>query len=343
MRQTTLIGLAVVTAAALGAAIALPPAGSDAGLPAQPPSPTLLLPDLGSWSTAIDTVKITGATGTTTLDRTASGLWTIAEKGGYPATQPVAPLIDGLAHLKAVAPKTALPDLYGRLDVGGPGSGDAQSSLVTLSGAGHHLALILGKQHANALSGAEDGIYVRRPDAAQSWLATPALQVSSDPLTWIDQTIYLLAPAEIRSIALTGAGGTLMLTRDKPAETLRIADLPAGAKPKSADPGSDVLTAAQALDLADAMPAATLKAVSDGSVQIQGFDGLSLDLTLMTASGGTWIMVASNGGMDGAAIAKRTAGWAYRLRDDAAKTLRTRLADLLDAGSAKPAPAASPN
>ena len=76
---------------------------------------------------------------------------------------------------------------------------------------------------------------MRRPDELQAWLVRGQVEISADPVEWMERELLNIAPERIREITIEKAG-------DKPVRVFKkepndkdfmLADLPKGAKLKS--------------------------------------------------------------------------------------------------------------
>jgi hypothetical protein len=344
MRTTTLIALAVVTVPVFAAAVFVPAPGGtrSAGVATGP-----VFPGLGNKIATAARLTVTGANGTVTLAHTGAAAdgtgWVLADKGNYPVEPAtIRPILTSLAALKTVEPKTERPKLYDRLDLADPGKGSEAKSVVLADGSGADLAKLIVGRRRYGLTGGDDGLYVRRPGDPQTWLASPAFDLPSDALSWIDRTLVDIDAEKIKSVGLApAAAGARPLTfaRDKAADKLAVQDLPKDAKLKSDNPGSDLAAAFRYLDLTDVEPAAALTAAPVATAHVETFDGMALDVTLVDQDNATWVKFAAKGTGDAAKsadeITRRTGGWAYKIPDARVKTLETKLADLLAPPPAK--------
>ena len=271
MRSTTLIALTIVTIPVFAAAVFVPvPGGTTIASIATAP----VLPGLKDKIASAAKMTVVGTGGTVTLERKGPAAkageapvdgWTLADKGGYPVDPAtVRPILSALLDLKTVEPKTERPKLYDRLDLGTPGDKGSEAKSIELTDAsGADLAKLIVGRRRYGLTGTDDGIYVRKPDDAQTWLAAPAFDLPADTLSWIDRKLVDIEADKIKSISLTpGAAGSkpLVFARDKPEDKLAVQDLPKDFKLKSDNPGSDVAPAFRYLDLTDVKPASAVTA-----------------------------------------------------------------------------------
>jgi hypothetical protein len=342
MRQSTVIGLAVVTVPLALLALLLP-AGTQTAAPAT--QPEKLFPELQGKIGAAAKLTVTGPDGSVTIERTATEPpaagkvpadgWTLPDKGGYPVqAATIRPILGGLVQLQTVAPATARPALYDRLDLSPPGKGSEARSVTLADASGHELAqLVVGKRNDDPLGQGSDGIYVRKPDTPQTWLAKPPITLPSDALQWIDRKIVDIDTDTVKDVRLTPADGKpLEVSREKAADKLEIKDLPKDAKLKSDTAANDIAAGFRYLDLDDVRPATQITDKPVATAHLDTFDGLSADLMLTKHDNGTWVTVSASG--TGAAqkqadeINQRTKGWAYKIADARATTLESTLADL---------------
>src|SRR4029077_14308521 len=99
-------------------------------------------------------------------------------------------------------------EFYQRLDVEDPGSG--KSTLVTLKDkSGATLAeMIIGKRRFDRLRTGTDGLYVRKLDDTQAWLARGSLEFSDQLSSWLDRRILDIPEKRIAKATLAQPDGT---------------------------------------------------------------------------------------------------------------------------------------
>ena len=158
---------------------------------------------------AVGRITLTAPAGTITLVRETGDRWSALERYGYPVDRKrVRDLVVALADMRLIERKTAQPERYGRLQVEAPDADKAQSQLVRLETAdGKVLAeAIIGKERYRLTGTEPTGTYLRRPDEAQSWLASGGVQIEQEVARWLDGEIVQLDPAAIRRIEIERAG-----------------------------------------------------------------------------------------------------------------------------------------
>jgi hypothetical protein len=336
MKVKGLIGLLLVTAVAVIVAVLVSYQGSASNT--DPLIGTVVLPDMRARLGDVTRVTLIHGAAKTTLRRQGDR-WVIEEKSGYPADQAkVAQAVRGLADLRYVEPKTRKPELYARLEVEDAGKKDAKSTLVTVSDDKGTLLgeIIAGKRQVDLLGGGTDGIYVRKPGDAQSWLARGTLELADDSTEWLDRGILDVPHEKVKEMVLIQPDGSrLDIAHDKPEATLALKGAPADAKLKSDTVLVEPTTALASLTLSDVRPAAELPVPEDGvsRAEITTFDGVTFKLALLDKDGKSWARIEVGGGTGDAAkeaqaLDAKLKPWVFAIPDYKAKALRTKLSDV---------------
>lgn len=334
MKSWRLLALVAVTVAAVMAAVVLSvgpsgPAGDRA-------AGTAVLPGFAQAAEQADHVVLVHGDQRITLAKQGDK-WGVDEKSHYPVDGgKLRQLFLGLAELRYVEPKTKKPELYPRLEVEDAGKPGSKSTLVTVSGdkGGVLAALILGQRRTDALGGGVDGIYVRKPEDAQSWLARGTLELPSDITAWLDRKLIDVGEDKIKEAVLTQPDGSkLEIARDKPADKLAL-KAPGDAKLKSEAALDQPAQALAALELADVRKADDMPFPPEGvsHARYTTFDGLTVDIDLFDKDGKHWARFKAQGTGDAektaAELNDKLQPWVYALLDYKAKLLTTKLADL---------------
>ena len=335
MQSRSLILLASATVVLVAIAIIVLASG-DRGVsraaPGQPAFPALAA-KLGDVASV--TVSRNGTTMTLIRDGDS---WLVAEKGSYPANAPkISQIVRAMADLTLVEPKTQKPDLYPRLEVEDPGNGKSALVAVKDKSGGDLAQAIVGKRRYDRLGAGNDGVYLRKPGEAQTWLARGTLDASGDPASWLDRQIIDISEKKIAKVTLTQPDGTrLVISRAAPDASFAVEDAPADAKFKSESTTSGPATALETLDLDDVKPAGELP-VPDKDVvtaSLTTFDGVILDLRLIERDKTNWIAISAAGSGSAEAEAKKVedkvSHWVYAIPAYKANLLKTKLADLLE-------------
>jgi hypothetical protein len=328
-----LLAGAAVSAAAAGISVAT----GERGLSPPPPGGKAA-PGLAERLADVARMRI--SRGAMTINFAAiAAHWAVVEKGNYPAAEErVRKLLVGLAELELVEPKTDRAELLPRLDLDDPASG--KSTLVAVQDkSGASLGeLIIGRRRPSGLGGdspgGDAGLYVRKGNTDQAWLARGSVDPSGDLLAWLDRRIIDLPAAQVASIVLSAPDGSaVVLTRSAPDSVFTIEGAPNAPDPRTAAALAGVLAA---LDLDDVEPAAKQPIPVDGAatVAFTGFDGTIVSARLSPPGAADWVALNATGSGDAAtALGANLARWSYRIPAERVKLLRTTLADLQPHGS----------
>lgn len=341
MKTTGLIGLLLASVVAVLVAV-LVSRGTGAPV-ADPQVAAPVLPEMSKRIGDVTRMTLVHGGDTTTLVRRGNA-WGVEEKGGYSADSgKLRQALLGLADLRYVEPKTRKADLYPRLEVEDAGQKGAKSTLVTLSDDKNALLgeVIIGKRRIDELGGGTDGIYVRKPGDAQSWLARGTLDVADTTQGWLDRKIVDIAADKVKEMILTQPdGSTLDIVRDTPEGKLSLKGAPADTKLRSEEALVEPTTALADLDLADVRPADAMPFPKEGlaRVEITTFSGLSVNIALLDKDGGHWARLEASGTGEAekraAELNAKFSRWVYGLSETKAKALQTKLSDLV--GPPKP-------
>ena len=260
------------------------------------------------------------------LERREQG-WVVPAKADYPADQGVVnKLLKALAEARKVEPRTANPELYGRLGLADKGEAEQRGVRLTLEQGEAPLQLLIGKP------GQQEGQLVRRADEAQSWLVSQRIELPASELEWLDRRVTAIPFAEVRELDLRHAGGErLTLARDKAEEAnLQVRDLPKGKRLAFDGAANGFGQFFADLRFADSVPLAQL-----------GFEGKpALEFSLTTFAGKTlkgrfygkadqhWLLLEQGSGLSASEVPGRS-DWAYRVEPYQYQSLARKLTDLL--------------
>lgn len=260
------------------------------------------------------------------LERREQG-WVVPAKADYPADQGVVNrLLKALAEARKVEPRTANPELYGRLGLADKGEAEERAVRLTLEQGEAPLRLLIGRP------GQQEGQLVRRADEAQSWLVSQRIELPASELEWLDRRVTAIPFAEVRELDLRHAGGErLTLARDKAEEAnLQVRDLPKGKRLAFDGAANGFGQFFADLRFADAAPLAQL-----------GFEGKpALEFSLTTFAGKTlkgrfygkadqhWLLLEQGSGLSASEVPGRS-DWAYRVEPYQYQSLARKLTDLL--------------
>lgn len=350
MKPKLLAGLAVVAVIAVGGAIAVTTSLRQS-TSAPEATQQRLFPEVVARADDIRAIVIASKDASVRLARDGDR-WTVPDKFNYAAaTDKVRKLLGGLAELRALEAKSSSPENYAFMEVENIDAANAKSVRIALQdGAGKDIvAVIVGKQRFAKSGTAGDGVYVRRADNAQAWLAQGRLSIERDMLAWLERKVTDVSRDRVRQTTVHGEK-TLVVERAKPDDKdFAIKDMPADRKVKSAWDVNSVGGAFESVEFDDVRPAADLEfAATSPSATAETFDGLSVTATLADRDNATWVRFAAKSQppaqpVEGAklksaedvakeveAVNARTGGWAYKLPNYKLESMRKKLDDLIE-------------
>jgi hypothetical protein len=226
MNQKKTLMLAVVTALVLAAGVflSLHREGSRSGI-----GGTEIFADLEKSLAQVAEISLSKGDGSrTTLRKTENG-WSVVERG-FPADGTrVRELALGLANLRVIERKTSDPANYPRLGVEPTDTPTATGTLVEIRAGDKTWSVIVGKNADNR------AVYVRKPDEAESLLASPFLSVDPDQKRWIDRLVVDVPGDHVHEISVQrGKEPAYLLRRAERGAELALTPVPKGREPASA-------------------------------------------------------------------------------------------------------------
>ena len=303
----------------------------------------LMFPELAAQLPEAARVEIVHQGTTLTIARQGDR-WGLPDRGGYPVEQrKLRAMLTALTELRLAEPRTADPALYARIGVENPADKQATGDLVrVLDAAGKPLAaLIVGHRRIRTQGDVPADIYVRRPDAAQSWLAEGSLEVDADPQLWMARDIVDIGHARIARIAVSRGETTLQF---KAANGKLALVSPADHPPLDDGELDDLDRALEGLTFDDVRPAKPDAAAPEAQTVFTTNDGLALTVAIRHEGGTLWgrFSAAGTGATAGEAakLNARLAPWQYALAGWREQALVPTL-DNLKAAPPPPAPAAA--
>ncbi|MCP5021961.1 MAG: DUF4340 domain-containing protein [bacterium] len=168
--------------------------------------------------------------------RNSEGLWTLKERGDYPADRKK---LDGLvlaaARSKCLEQKTKRPDRYAALGLSteATGTGDeavppAGAMKVTDKDGETLASLWVGKRRGRS---ATEAYFVRKQDDDVCWAASGNLALDPNIVAWLDSTLVDIPSADIQAVRITHPDGEQVLlerpdgaTQNTPLSILKIPD-----------------------------------------------------------------------------------------------------------------------
>jgi hypothetical protein len=270
--------LAVVVVALFAAMFALnsgdrddSPAGND-----------LLFPELKSGLNDLDTVTVTDADGTITLQRESDGesdggRWVAPDHDRYPAdTGDLRQLLLALAEARKLEQKTSDPELYERLGVDDPRDDGGDGVLVSAKGDNAAVSLILGSTAQGEFR------FARIPEEAQSWLINQNPVIPDDRAGWLAPDIVDIDSTRIQSASIRHADGEVIRVRkqDEDAVNFEVEDIPEGRELRYPSVANSIAGVLGNLTLEDVRKADTSGGLPAATAEFSTFDGLDIGIAV---------------------------------------------------------------
>jgi len=220
---------------------------------------------------------------------------------------------------------------------------DADSKLVQLiDEAGNSVAeVVLGKIKYGLLGPGRNGVYVRVPGEAQTWLVSGDVSAPLDVRGWARKGVYEFSEDDVWRVAISHDDGEVLVyerQEDGDETSFRIADLPDGFVMKSnADLEFDVRSVAQ-LELWDVRSAAGAAVPADArevTVDMTMLDGTNLTAHVVSEDKDThWVSVFAWSTGEASErideINARARGWQFKIQTYKANYFIRRLEDVAE-------------
>ncbi|WP_458096854.1 DUF4340 domain-containing protein [Roseomonas sp. WA12] len=299
-----------------GAAALLLPQEDASSLAADSP---LAFPALGARLDAARRIEIRQGAHALILQRSASDVWILPVKGGYPArADRVRELLLGLTELRLAERRTADPDSLSRLGLEDPGLASTSVMLRVLDSNESPLAgLVVGRRRTRTAAASPgvpaESAYVRRPGESQSWLAEGRLPVDADPQLWIEREIANLPEERVRRVIAVRDGRTVELLREEgPDGRMRIV-LPGDAPATDEVSLDEVGRALEGLTLLDVRAETEVPGQPAGEGRFILTDNLIVTARMRQEGGDVWMTLVASGDEEATRLNARWRGWAYQV------------------------------
>lgn len=329
---TILAGLALLSLLLAAAALSWRQHQSAANHPER-----LLFPDLAAHLHDVAAIKITSARNGG-FDIVFHGMkgWVLPGRDFYPASfATVRQMLNALAQLRTVEPKTARPEWHARVKLDAPPGGGGTEIRLSDAHGKTLAALIVGAEDETVIDGVR--LFVRRADDAQSWLAQmpapPPLRLDQ----WMEHDLIAIDRARIQSAAFTPQTGPgFTLRRADGAETFQLLAAPKG-RSRLPEQIEAAATALAGFAFDDVRPGGEMRFDDASHIVTRSFDGLILAVDVLKKDGVSWARLtaaADAGSLDAAkearAINAKSYGWAFKLTPQAAAGFEASLESLLE-------------
>lgn len=319
-------GRQAITAAAIAGLLLLAGAAAvwrDAAAGAPPDASGAVAPGWAERAAQAQRVEITGPDSQFTLERTPAG-WIMPSRGGYPVrAERIAALDAALAELRLERAMTRDREKFDRLGVGDPEAGGRGVRLTVRDGQGSVLAdFIAGDAREDGT-----GVYIRTAGGERAYGAAGALPELADAGVWLGLNFWDIDPSGVARARISPERGPAwFVQRAGIAQRNHELMEPDGWSLITGGAANGVATAGARLRFRDVRPADTLTGAFTASHAAVTFSGLSYRFDFVTEGEDRWAMievqaVADDAEERAARFSDLTAGWAFKVSEDAYERL----------------------
>ncbi|MBV9570493.1 MAG: DUF4340 domain-containing protein [Alphaproteobacteria bacterium] len=313
--------------------------------------PTTMFPDLPHQASSVAKIHIAAKKGSFDVVNKPNKGWVIASRNDFPASfEQVNRTVVGIAGLQLLEPRTARADWLHFLNLDAPPKGEGV--LISLFDAkGQNLAAIIAgsSEDIGDRSGAS-GLFVRKPDSTQSWLAKGTLEPKAEVTDWYEKNLLSVERARIAQTDVTPSDGPAYSVKRDTAKdpSFKLVNLPAGRELAYPGAPDNVGAGIVGLTFDDVKPAKGMDFSKSGRIVTRTFDGLIVTLQVMEQGKDYWATVSAQAAPGKAAAAReaqaingRASGWAYKLPPFRAQQLMAKQESLLKPLHSENTPAAA--
>ncbi|VBB69028.1 hypothetical protein RIEGSTA812A_PEG_501 [invertebrate metagenome] len=304
----------------------------------------VLFPDLSNWANDIASLTVRSATGSLTMERSPQG-WHLKEWDSYPADiSKVRAMVAEMVRAVLLEPKTAKVERHALLDLADPDMAAGSGRKLTLKDANGNVltAIIVGRRRFDlgSAGGGSEGVYVRRPGEAQTWLARTALFPTTDLRDWVESTVIRVSSARLSQVTLRHPDGrqTMSITQLGNGAPTIVQPIPYTAKvdESAIQRMIALLTRINFENVRNNRAVAGVPPTTQ--VDLATHDGLRINLTAYANSdGATWLTLTASAAheaegevnTEAKTLNSRHHGWLYRIPSYIAAALHTRPESLL--------------
>ena len=301
--------------------------------------PFTFFPDLPHTYQSVSRVHVASKKGTFDLAYKPGKRWVIPSRNDLPASfEQINRTVVGVASLQALEPKTARADWLHYLDLDAPPKGNGVL-IALIDDKGKTLAsVITGKSENIGDTSGASGLFIRKADSTQSWLAKSTFEPRGDIGDWYDKKLIDIDRSRIQETDVTPIGSpAYVVKRDRKTDSnFKLVDLPKGRALSFPGAADAIGAAVTAFTFDDAKPAKSFDFSKAWKILTKTFDGLTVTIQLLQQGQDYWATIAAEAvpgkpaaAKEAQAINAKASGWAYKLPAFKGQQLMTKLDSLL--------------
>ncbi len=296
-------------------------------------------PDLPHASQSVARIRVASKKGAFEVARKPDGNWAISSRNNMPASfEQVNRTVVGIAGLQALEPKTARADWLRYVDLDAPPKGNGV--LITLlDDKGQTLAsVITGKSESIGDASGASGLFIRKPESTQSWLARSTFEPKTDIADWYDKKLVDIDRSRIQETDITPPEGPAYIVRreKKTDPDFRLVDVPKGRELSYEGAAETPAAALVGFSFEDAKPAKEFDFSKAWKVVTRTFDGLTVTVQVVQRGQDYWATLAAEAApgkpeatKEARSINAKASGWVYKLPAFKGQQFMTKLDSLL--------------
>lgn len=295
MKPSTFAVLAVVTAAAIGGAFYATQQRDEVIAESFEKRP--LYPNLLARLNDVTWIRVNSqADGPLTMSKQGDD-WILAEKNGYYADiEKISQSLVEFSSMEALEPKTKKPENFAVLnvqDVEAP-EGTITNSVHVMAKAGDEVLadIIVGRDRPVDVGG---GVFVRKNNDNQVWLASGSYQPKRKALNWLDRNVINVDSRRVLRVTMQHADGDGFIVEKSGigSENMAYASfVPPGMEPKPVNEMNNMASITDFLVLEDVRPADELDwTTPDSILWFETYDGLKISLVSVKDDDRAWFRI----------------------------------------------------
>lgn len=302
-----------------------------------------LFPGLLEQAKTVTEVHVTQAGDTMVFDL-KDGQWTMRNSGGYPVhNNLVSKVILSIASMELLEAKTALERRHAILDLGDPQDPESNSQHVIFKNAAGDVMsdIVVGSANFFLPETTTGGMYVRRPDEAQTYLVRGLVDIGQLPRNWLQRDIIDMTTEDVARVEVTQPDGEKLFVVPNEAVSggYEFENLPEGMKLTSAFAPRNIAALVNGFVLNDVRTDADTP-LDDGEAYVADFlmtSGMTLNMRIWRIGEKQYMRMSATQGAaesdsDAAKLAdeitSRTKGWTYIIPEYQYEQISKKMADV---------------
>ncbi len=308
-------------------------------------TPTEVLPGFAANVKNAALIQVAGHNGAFDVAYTPDKGWVLPGRGNFPADfDEVRHTLIGLATLQTIAPRTDRADWLHYLALDAPPKGTGVEITVKDKDGKVLGAVIAGNQEELGDPNGTSGLFVRRPDDNQAWLARTVFVPHGDITTWMSGKVLTLGGTRLQEVAMTPLKGPAFTVHRNSAsdQIYTLAAAPKG--PPNSQMINSIPFAIANFTFSDVKVANPADFAKAAHAIARTFDGLLVSFDLIQQGSDYWTRLSASTApgakpeiaQQASAINARAGGFAFKLPAEKGNALMVDLPKIMTPPPAPP-------